>query len=66
MEETVLAMQYVLHFSVWLLFKTFISFSTYLTRYAQGHEDMHTDLHVVFVLSVVLIKTENVIVDKVQ
>jgi len=66
MEETVLAMQYVLHFSLRLLFKTFIASSTDLTRYAQGHEDMHTDLHVVSVLSVVLIKTENGIVDKVQ
>ena len=52
MEETVLAMQYVLHISVQLLFKTFIVSNTYLTRYAQGHEHMHTDLHVVSVLSV--------------
>ena len=29
MEETVLAMQYVLHFSVQLLFKTFIASNTY-------------------------------------
>ena len=29
-----------------------IASNTYLTRYAQGHADMHTDLHVVSVLSV--------------
>jgi len=52
MEETALAMQNMLHFSVQLLFKTFIASNTYLTRYAQGHEDMHTDLHVVSILSV--------------
>jgi len=45
-------MQNVLHFSVQLLFKTFIVSNTYLTRYAQGHEDMPTDLHVVCILSV--------------
>jgi len=52
MEETALAMQNMLHFSVQLLFKTFIASNTYLTRYAQGHEDMHTDLQVVSILSV--------------
>lgn len=50
MEETVPAMQYVLHFSVQLLFKTFIASNTYLTRNAQGHEDVHKDLHVVSVI----------------
>lgn len=41
----------VLHFSVQLLFKTFIASNTYLNRYAQGNEDMHRDHHLVSVIS---------------